>query len=343
MNRSRISWLLNNDGTPGYTWSPTTGCSPASSGCLNCWAKAYHVRYRGGDFGVKLHPEKLDEPLRLRKPSTIGVSLMGDLFHDDVPDHFLDRVFAVMAACHYLGRGDDCRPGHTFVVLTKRPGRLLSYLSGNPQERWPYAAANAGVDMDDDAFADQISREKLEHVWFGVSAENQATLDARGEELINAPVRHRFVSLEPQLEAVDFGSFLYQWQMISCDKKGDINECPAWGLPYCVHGCGHGVHGGGIELVIQGCESGQKRRPFDVAWARSVRDQCRAAGVCFYLKQMPETIHGGCSEFGCDEYGDCTKSDAETRMCPVGRSRDIVRENPYLDGRQHLDLPWVKP
>ena len=319
--RSKIPWLLNADGTPGYTWSPTSGCSPASSGCASCWAKAYHVRYRGGDFSVKLHPEKLDEPLRLRTPSTIGVSLMGDLFHDDVPDEFIAAVFGIMAAAER----------HTFIVLTKRPERMRSILS-NVKDDWTLAAEDYLCAYENYLYAYEESCKSfrqlntgwfkdrpLPNVWPGVSIEDQATADERIPILLDTPAAHRWVSLEPQIGAVEFTSWWLHGQ------THDVNE----------HG--EATHGPALDLVIQGCESGPRRRPFDLAWARSVRDQCKAAGVAYYLKQIQR-----CTDDDCHAYGTDNGCGMEW-TCESGR-KNTVREKPTLDGRQHLGLPWeVKP
>ena len=288
MNRSKIPWLVNADGTPGYTWSPTSGCSPASAGCANCWAKAYHVRYRGGDFGVKLHPEKLDEPLRLRKPSTIGVCLMGDLLHDDVPAEFILAVFGIMAAAEQ----------HRFIVLTKRPKGLRSLFAGTgPASRlescWEalrmeveHHPLGDGGPMHTKWAADPDGPWPLPNVYLGTSVEDQPTADDRIAILLDTPAAHRWVSLEPQIGAVSFDE---EWMM-------------------------------GLDWIVQGCESGPRRRPFDIAWARSVRDDCAASGTAYYFKQAPGT--------------QC-KGDGWP-------SKDVV-SHPILDGRTHLALPWVTP
>lgn len=259
MNRSAILWLVNADGTPGYTWSPTTGCGPGLPCYERCWAREWHTRFRGGDFSVKLHPERLDEPLRLRKPSVIGVCLMGDLFHDDVPESFIGRVATIVS------RADR----QTFVFLTKRATRM-----------WQMANCYSAL--------------RLSSCWLGISVEDQATADERVWLLLNTPAAHRWVSLEPQIGPVDLSPFL-----------------------------------GGINLVVQGCESGPRRRPFDVLWAQQIRDACKAAGVAYYLKQMPGWCgdEDACGVVGGHCNGECS-----------GCYRVI--EKPYLDGRQHVDLPW---
>lgn len=268
MNRSLIPWLVNADGTPGYTWSPTSGCGPGLPCYERCWARAYHVRYRGGDFSVRLNPSQLDAPLRLRKPSTIGVCLMGDLLHDDVPTEFIVRVLQVMSAVRK----------HTFVVLTKRPLRLRVLLDR-------IATANVRCDT--------TTPWPLPNVWIGVSCEDRPSL-ARVDVLRDTPAAHRWISLEPQVE--DVGAL---------DLRG-------------------------ISLVVQGAESGPRRRPFDVQWARDVRDQCKASGVPYYLKQAPWGSHAA------NDHGDTW-----TRI-EFGSSK--VYETPTLDGHRCSAscLPWAR-
>lgn len=129
------------------SWNPTHGCTPIATGCKNCWAARRARRlvsmgvpgYPADDpFRVTCRPDRLAQPLKWRKPRQVGVSFMGDLFHDDVPDEFIDRVFDVMWHAHR----------HTFVVLTKRYDRLVNYvLAGASRrafgwtelDRWPMA------------------------------------------------------------------------------------------------------------------------------------------------------------------------------------------------------------
>ena len=118
MNKTKIEWT-------DATWNPVTGCTPISEGCANCYARRMAKRlqamgtrgYENG-FAVTLHPDRLDQPLRWKKPRMIFVCSMGDLFHEDVPDGGIDEIFAIMALC----------PQHVFQVLTKRPERMLEHL-----------------------------------------------------------------------------------------------------------------------------------------------------------------------------------------------------------------------
>lgn len=157
--RSNIEWTE-------MTWNPVTGCTKISQGCKHCYAERMAARltamgsdrYRNG-FQVTLHPDLVDVPRRWRQPRVVFVNSMSDLFHDDVPLAYIQRVFATMRDC----------PRHTFQVLTKRSERLAELA---PQLPWP---AN---------------------VWMGVSVEDARVL-GRVTHLQAVPAAVRFLSLEP--------------------------------------------------------------------------------------------------------------------------------------------------
>src|SRR2546423_1316307 len=118
-DRTGIEWT-------DATWNPVTGCTEVSPGCDHCYAKTFAERWRGvpghhfeQGFDLVLRPERLEQPLRWRRPRRIFVNSMSDLFHDGVPDDFIARVWAVMGTA----------AAHTFQVLTKRPGRMRSLLN----------------------------------------------------------------------------------------------------------------------------------------------------------------------------------------------------------------------
>lgn len=211
-DKSKIDWT-------DATWSPVTGCTKVSAGCKNCYAEGIARRFWGERkfTDVRCHPERLDIPLKWKKPRKIFVNSMSDLFHDGVPDTFIDSVF------------DICRetPQHTYQVLTKRPGRMFDYFSQVPVCR---------------------------NVWLGISAENQDTYDLRHHHLLSLYPPVRFVSIEPMLDSIDL-----------CLRYHTENQ---------------------FDWVIVGGESGPGYRPMDPDWARSIRDQCRKAGVPFFMKQM---------------------------------------------------------
>jgi protein gp37 len=148
------------------TWNPVTGCSKISAGCKHCYAERMAKRlqlmgqpnYRDG-FKVTLQPQALDVPLRWRKPRTIFVNSMSDLYHADVPDSFIRQVFESMNAAHW----------HQYQVLTKRADRLLEL---SPVLSW------------------------APHIWQGVSVEN-ADVAWRIDRLRRTGAHIKFLSLEP--------------------------------------------------------------------------------------------------------------------------------------------------
>lgn len=176
------------------TWNPVTGCtklSPASPGCANCYAATFAERWRGTPghyfehgFDVQLRPEKLDQPLRWRRPRRIFVNSMSDLFHDQVPDDYIIRVWAMMARA----------PQHTFQVLTKRHGRMRTLLR-----------TRAFQDLVETLVPTKlVGPWPLPNVWLGVSTENQQWADIRIPALLDTPAAVRFISAEPLLGPIDF-------------------------------------------------------------------------------------------------------------------------------------------
>lgn len=266
------------------TWNPMTGCTPASPGCNACYAKATHdKRHKAKLAGKKLppqylrpfsevqcFPERLDVPLRWKKPRHVFVCSTGDLFHKDVPFDFIDRVWAVMLLS----------PRHTYQVLTKRPERMLEYLRG--ADLYDRVLRVAGCIRDESRGKERgdLSRVGISNpariparwIWLGVTVEDQQRAVERIPRLLQVPAAVRFLSCEPLLESVWIHETFFH-----------ADRCHA----ECAYpsAC-RGVGGGGIDWVICGGESGPRARPFDLSWARSLRDQCAEAGVPFFMKQM---------------------------------------------------------
>lgn len=214
------------------TWNPGTGCTKVSPGCKNCYAKAFAERFRGvpghpyeQGFDLKLWPERLTLPLKWRKPRLIFVNSMSDLFHEGVPDEFISQVFEVMRKANW----------HTFQVLTKRSERMLAWTG----ER--YCPAD-----------ERMPGKQLwpPNVWIGVSVESQE-YTWRIRNLVRAPARVRFLSLEPLLGPIELPIELMR----------------------------------GIHWVIVGGESGHGARPMQPEWALSLLRQCQNLGVPFFFKQ----------------------------------------------------------
>lgn len=168
--KSNIEWTE-------MTWNPVTGCTKISQGCKHCYAERMAKRltamgsdrYRNG-FKVTLHPDLLEVPMRWKKPRTVFVNSMSDLFHEEIPEAYIARVFETMGRC----------PQHTFQVLTKRAERLAELA---PRLRWS------------------------PNVWMGVSVEDSRVVD-RIDSLRQVPAGVRFLSLEPligPLEGLNLG------------------------------------------------------------------------------------------------------------------------------------------
>lgn len=237
------------------TWNPVTGCAKVSAGCKHCYALREWPRmaanpktvYYGREFtDVRCHPERLEQPLRWTRPRMVFVNSMSDLFHPDVPDAFIDQVFVVMALA----------PQHTFQVLTKRPERMLAYMTDGGRPR--RVGGNTGW-MN---YNGVISPWPFANVWMGVSMENQEAADERIPLLMQTPAAVRWISAEPLLGAVDVSRFLEFYS-----GPGDAFR---------------------LDWVVAGGESGPHARLMHPDWVRSLRDQCTAAGVPFLFKQWGE-------------------------------------------------------
>lgn len=212
------------------TWNPVTGCEKVSPGCDHCYALTLAERFRGAPghyfehgFDVQLRPDKLDLPLRWRRPRRIFVNSMSDLFHKDIPDEYIARVFAVMAFA----------PQHTFQLLTKRHARMRSLLSSPGFEMllWaamvdlPAARAKPDVLCIDFEPVDW----PLPNVWLGVSVENQQWADTRIPALLATPAAVRFISAEPLLGPVAFPAESLDWVIVGGESgKGARPMHPGW-------------------------------------------------------------------------------------------------------------------
>jgi protein gp37 len=165
--QSHIEWT-------DATWNPVRGCTKISPGCKHCYAETFAERFRGvkghpyeRGFDLRLVPSKLEEPLRWKSPKMIFVNSMSDLFHDGVPDAYIESVVEVMVKANW----------HTYQVLTKRSKRLNAMLSRSLRV--------AGTQ---------------EHIWWGVSVEDRQYGVPRIDDLRSAAARIRFLSVEPLLE-----------------------------------------------------------------------------------------------------------------------------------------------
>ncbi|TPM55318.1 phage Gp37/Gp68 family protein [Mesorhizobium sp. B2-2-4] len=290
-DKSAIEWT-------DATWNPVVGCSILSPGCTHCYAMkmAGRIEAMGGAKHYAGTTKKVNgntvwtgklamapdhillQPLAWRAPRRIFVNSMGDLFHEDVPDEWIDRVFAVMALA----------PQHTFQVLTKRARRMREYLDATDVavRIWKQAFS---IGRDFPALSGKLySLWNPEHaaarawplpnVWLGVSAERQQEADERIPELLATPAAIRFVSAEPLLGPIDFR------YLQPGDPPVEIDALNG------THGVlrPHGGRSGRLDWIIVGGESGPDARPMHPAWARSIRDQCKTTSTAFFFKQWGE-------------------------------------------------------
>lgn len=286
-DRSAIEWT-------DATWNVVNGCSVTSPGCTNCYAMRLagtrlrnHLSRAGLTRTVNGNPvwtgetrfndKVLLDPLRWRRPRRIFVCAHGDLFHESVPDEWIDCVFAVMALAGH----------HTFQVLTKRPERMRAYLTDPAMPERVNAVLDAMLEEHgckplwggsyDDA-EDRLRGGPLPNVWLGTSVEDQTRADERVHHLLSTPAAVRWLSAEPLLGLIDLR------HLQPGDPPTEIDALAGR----------HGVirpHRGEcerIDWVVAGGESGPNARPMHPDWARSLRDQCAAAGVAFLFKQWGE-------------------------------------------------------
>lgn len=259
-------------------------------------------------------------PLRWRKPSRVRVS--ADMFHESVPDEWIDRVFAVIALA----------PRHTFQILTKRGKRMREYMTRELTGPWAGRVTRVGddnvprpetavgfrmrtvvTDMLCTVNADALNRAidfmdkrdggegdgffrrwPLPNVWLGVSTEDQPRADERIPDLLATPAAMRFVSYEPALGPVDFGRI--KAPRYTDDDDGWVLNALQTGDYYELYDGKRRVDSGDgpmrwhrLDWIVCGGESGPGSRPMQIGWARSVRDQCADAGVAFFMKQMSGT------------------------------------------------------
>jgi len=282
-DKTGISWT-------DATWNPLRGCRRVSPECEHCYAEKVAGRFHGpgeayeglvtlGKHGYrwngKVHTieKHMFDPLHWRRPREIFVNSMSDLFYEEVSDTFIALVFSIMAKAHW----------HRFQILTKRGGRMRDWFETKEACAAKEEARSMGQPW------------PLPNVWLGVSVGLQDYM-YRVAELLSTPAAVKFVSAEPLIGPLDFTN-------VPCPGEHEPGEnCPVCG--------GRGKIDAfmeGLDWVITGCESGAGARPMDDDWARSIRDQCNAASVPFYLKQM--------------------------------RVDGVKTELPFLDGRQWMEKP----
>lgn len=295
---SKIEWT-------DATWNPIrarrkdTGkvgwhCERVSPACAHCYAAAHngrmlpgcgtgldYTRYHRDQVDIFIDEPTLMQPLKWRKPRKVFVCSMTDLFGEFVPFELVDRVFSIMALASQ----------HTFQVLTKRPERMAEYMAriikddddhdgellwkelDNHEKLWPdwsvwtVRRGRGGLPFD----------LPLDNVWLGTTVENQEWADKRIPQLLKCDAAVRYLSCEPMLGQVDLTRVTFphghtanalDCRVSEIAKRAGIERL------------------NGIDWVIAGGESGRGRRRMNLDWPRSLRDQCAAAGVPFFMKQI---------------------------------------------------------
>jgi len=338
-NKTNIEWT-------DATWNPIRGCSRVSEGCRNCYAETVANRFKGqgqpyegliasgGQWNgqIKLVYEKLIEPLRWQRPRRIFVNSMSDLFHENVPFEYIASVFAVMSVT----------TRHTYQVLTKRPARMLEFFDWalhaqdfdgewkklQPDryeadrfqcgdrifEHWPL-----WIEWDKCGYDNCGPAWPYQNIWLGVSVEDQSTADERIPLLLQTPAAVRWISAEPLLGPINLNH-------LDADAAGNRDLCQInaltgdhsdMGRP-----CPDVAH---LNWVVVGGESGPGARPMHPDWARSLRDQCAAAGVEFLFKQWGEWA----------PWHTCDVQEG-MKLCDAGRDKRI---NITHDGKTTSGLP----
>ena len=345
MGETEISWT-HRPGTIGRSWNPTQGCARVSPGCQSCYAERMASRFAesGWSQGLidlrtrrwnrvgRVATHKLIEPLTWRKPSTVFVNSMSDLFYEAFSFEEIAAVYGVMAAC----------PQHVFQILTKRPKRRREFFewlrdqrrvirgadeewNGTAASCWDYAkkilAERVGMSLESGVWNSEFLDRAhlvpwpLPNVWEGTSCENQDAAEERIPELLATPAAVRFLSCEPLIGPIHLSEWLARESGLRL-----IGAPP------------------GIRWCIVGCESGPGARPCEPAWFRKIRDQCAMYGVSFYLKQA---VAHSYQVIGTDgnvtDVWDIGAADG-TSSKGYGHGGKVL-ERPYLDGKQHLEFP----
>jgi protein gp37 len=303
---SKIEWT---DATHNF-W---IGCTEVSHACDYCYARTMSERYGWAKWGN--HPRHLTSDANWRKPlmwnhkaEGLGVrykvfaNSLSDFFDNQVPEEWRERAWGIIEKCHYLD----------FLLLTKRPQNIAKMLPHT--QPWPF-----------------------DNVWLGTTVENQEEADRRIPHLLAVPAAKRFLSCEPLLGPL----MLWGW---------DEDEGALRGPGVVQHGGmtvgtadnpseGYDDSYPGIDWVIAGGESGHHARPMHPDWARSLRDQCAAAGVPFFFKQIGEWVAESQTaiDLAMHDFRQCTIGAPTRDGCLHRVGKKLA--GALLDGVEHRGMP----
>lgn len=289
------------------TLNPVKGCSHEDEeefynnlgGCDNCWAERQAARFskpgehfhgltKDGNWTgqAKLFEKELEKPNRWTRSRRIAICLMGDLFHQSVPDEWIDKVFEMMFEADH----------HVYLILTKRPERMAKYVQKWVTPYEPKGPVEICVGLDEIEERDARVRKAWlpPHIWCGVSVENQEAADLRIPHLLRVPARIRFLSLEPLLGPVKLRmpgiGEVEEDATYPIANPGEWDDFKYWA-----------ARDRGIQWVIVGGESGPGARPMHPRWVHDIKEQCEKSHVSFFFKQWGAWIAGS-------EYGHIVKS-----------------------------------
>lgn len=353
-------------------WSLVSGCTPCSPGCDHCWSAAMEHRFNGakdpvyttttnGKFNGLLvfHTDRLSIPLKRKKPTVYAV--WNDLFHEAVPDEFIAAALGIIAST----------AEHHYLVLTKRPNRMLEFYqwlkkcSVGANERYinhsdyrkgraarhklrdegksigepepPTEMVRALYDIAAPIITPQLDKSSrfwrvkvlqeyhwrhwpLDNIWHGLTVCNQQEADEKIPVFLQIPGK-KFLSIEPMLGEISL-RWLRAWNGNGFKPYPSTTN-----------------HLDGLrqfDAVVLGGETGPGARPMHPDWVRSIRDQCAAAGVTFFLKNLGEWT-------ACEEPQDVfNRNTGNFETIPAQRAFKRKKAGRTLDGRTHDDLPWAK-
>ncbi|MCK0531756.1 DUF5131 family protein [Sphingobium agri] len=332
-DRSSIEWT-------DATWTPIKGCSRHSPGCINCYAEIMAARFsQPGQWGeglarivdtpqgkdhrwtgvTRFDDKELLKPMGWKKPRRIFVCSTSDLFHESVPDEWIDQVFAVMALC----------PQHIFQVLTKRADRMREYLTARK------TAAPIMVPVGDGTLGQHPFNNELKvpsNIWLGVSVEDHERALLRIPDLLATPAAVRWLSCEPMLGPIFLTDVADGCStVLTPECWGDCDCSSLFGYdPGCRRNGGDGTLIRKIDWVVVGGESGPGARPMDPEWPRTLRDDCHDADVPFFFKQWGAHVP-------------CGQMLADGRLWANGSNNTLLTTKKFagrfLDGVQHDGMP----
>jgi protein gp37 len=370
---TKIEWAHAGTGR-GKTWNPIRArdrrsgkpgwhCEKVSPACANCYAERWNMRPGIGGTGLAYKPGHraaveiyLDEqtllaPLHWKKPTGVFACSMTDLFADFVPTEWLDKIFAIAALC----------PQHIFIFLTKRAARMRAYMERfNRRRADGLGAAVISFGYDGPL---EVLRWPLPNVWLGVTAEDQQRANERIPYLLATPAARRFASCEPLLGQIALHN-------LPLGQSGHVNALTGETLSF--EG-DYDPDGSRLDQIISGGETGPDARPTHIDWERALRDQCAAAGVAYFRKQvgvwkavceMSEEEIDACYWPAPERYPEATRK-PKVRSITMHRDGEIFddpaaagaflqgkgamqmfrvgrrRAGHLLDGREHHEFPEV--